>query len=140
MRYNCNDGGSTRHVGRAMGPGPSLPQFPEAFINKVNETLIHIDKDQRARIITMLNTGLATAIDLRSPIQQAHRNVRGPWFFARHQLFDEVAAHLNRHADLLAERVGALGGAANGTIRLAAAGFGTPSPLCRWSTRPPRTS
>lgn len=67
-----------------------------------------------------MNITLATAMDLYSQVKQAHWNVRGPWFFARHQLFDGLADHLRTFADDVAERIGTLGGALRGTVRMTA--------------------
>jgi starvation-inducible DNA-binding protein len=64
---------------------------------------------------------LADTIDLKTQAKQAHWNVKGPEFFQLHGLFDSIAAHLDDQADLIAERVTALGGTALGTARIAAA-------------------
>ena len=42
-------------------------------------------------------------------LRQAHWNTRGPWFFARHELFEKVGDVCRSQLDILAERVGALG-------------------------------
>ena len=67
-----------------------------------------------------LNRHLAAAIDLHAQVKQAHWNVRGPNFIAIHQLFDQVAGKVEGWSDLLAERARGLGGAAEGTIQVAA--------------------
>ncbi|NBD13771.1 MULTISPECIES: DNA starvation/stationary phase protection protein Dps [Corallococcus] len=81
----------------------------------------HVNLPQAAReeLIDMLNTLLANAIDLHWQVKQAHWNIRGTHFYSRHLLFDEVAKHARKQADSYAERAGALGGYAQGTIRLA---------------------
>jgi starvation-inducible DNA-binding protein len=63
-----------------------------------------------------LNARLADAIDLGTQAKQAHWNVKGPNFIALHELFDQVAEHVEDHIDTLAERVTALGGVARGTL------------------------
>ncbi len=78
---------------------------------------ISLDDGTRTLLVEKLNEGLATAVDLRSQVKQAHWNVRGPLFYGRHELFDAIAEHLEAHADDLAERAGALGGYATGTVR-----------------------
>lgn len=83
---------------------------------------ISLPSEAREEIIDLLNTQLANAIDLHWQVKQAHWNVRGPFFYSRHELFDDVAKHLRKHADDYAERAGALGGYAEGTIRLAVRG------------------
>ena len=64
-----------------------------------------------------LNAQLASALDLYLRVRQSHWNVRGPQFFARHELFDQLSDHLHDMADTLAERIGALGGLAHGASR-----------------------
>lgn len=74
----------------------------------------------RQSLVHGLNHALATAIDLHWQVKQAHWNLRGPWFFARHQLFDQLAENARTFADQLAERAGTLGGRARGTVRMSA--------------------
>ncbi|MCY1074163.1 DNA starvation/stationary phase protection protein Dps [Archangium lansingense] len=81
---------------------------------------INLPREARAELIELLNTCLATSIDLHWQVKQAHWNIRGKDFISRHELFDEVAEHVRKQADQFAERAGALGGYARGTIRLAA--------------------
>ncbi|WP_257454793.1 DNA starvation/stationary phase protection protein Dps [Archangium lipolyticum] len=80
---------------------------------------INLPREAREELIELLNTCLATAIDLHWQVKQAHWNIRGRDFISRHELFDEVADHVRKQADEFAERAGALGGYAQGTIRLA---------------------
>ncbi|HSP80692.1 MAG TPA: DNA starvation/stationary phase protection protein Dps [Myxococcaceae bacterium] len=81
---------------------------------------IALPRETREELVELLNTCLATSIDLHWQVKQAHWNIRGKQFLSRHELFDEVARHVRKHADAFAERAGALGGYAQGTIRLAA--------------------
>lgn len=74
----------------------------------------------RTKVVELLNARLADAIDLQTQCKQAHWNVKGPSFFALHQLFDKVNEDVEEYIDLLAERAVQLGGAAEGTARLAA--------------------
>ena len=74
----------------------------------------------RAQSVEHLNKFLAAAIDLHSQLKQAHWNVRGPNFIVIHELFDKVSVEAEDFSDLLAERVGALGGVAHGTVKVAA--------------------
>lgn len=74
----------------------------------------------RAKMIELLNARLADVVDLHTQCKQAHWNVRGPSFFALHQLFDKIAESAQEYADGLAERVAQLGGTAQGTARAAA--------------------
>jgi starvation-inducible DNA-binding protein len=73
----------------------------------------------RSQSVEVLNLHLAAAIDLHGQVKQAHWNVRGPGFFALHTLFDSVSGAVEVFSDELAERAGALGGTAYGTIQTA---------------------
>jgi starvation-inducible DNA-binding protein len=86
----------------------------------LHNTKIDLSKDTREKLITLLNARLADASDLKSQTKQAHWNVKGMSFIALHELFDEIAAVVEGHVDLIAERVTTLGGTAMGTVRLAA--------------------
>lgn len=81
---------------------------------------VAIDDAAKTLLIESMNAALASAIDLSLQVKQAHWNIKGPHFFARHELFDALAAHLREGADIVAERISALGGYANGTVRLSA--------------------
>lgn len=80
---------------------------------------VTIDEDARHQIIGGLNDLLAATIDLTSQVKQAHWNVRGSQFISRHTMFDDLYAHLVSSSDMIAERVGQLGGYARGTVRMA---------------------
>ena len=83
----------------------------------LSTTRIDIPESTRVRTITLLNTTLATALDIWTQAKQAHWNVKGKDFYQLHLLFDDVAEALYVHIDLLAERITALGGIAHGTAR-----------------------
>ena len=71
----------------------------------------------RARVGVLLNGRLADTIDLQLQAKQAHWNVKGPHFIALHELFDKVADAAEEASDMLAERLVALGGRAEGTVQ-----------------------
>lgn len=81
---------------------------------------VAMSDEARSHLIQRSNRVLASLLDLASQVKQAHWNIKGPQFFARHQLFDDLAAHLKEWSDDVAERASTLGGYAKGTIRLAA--------------------
>lgn len=83
-------------------------------------TGIDIGGHVRATLVTLLNDRLADAVDLFNQTKFAHWNVKGLHFIALHELFDAIAERVEEHCDLLAERVVALGGVAEGTTRQAA--------------------
>ncbi len=74
----------------------------------------------RAKVCALLNERLADAIDLQTQAKQAHWNVKGPTFFALHQLFDQIHGDVAEYVDLLAERAVQLGATAEGTARAVA--------------------
>ncbi len=76
-----------------------------------------LSENIRGQAIDLLNIHLAGAIDLHGQLKQAHWNVRGPAFIAIHELFDKVADQVEEYSDMLAERIGALGGTARGGIK-----------------------
>ena len=85
------------------------------------KTSVNIPADSRAKINKVLNQHLADSFDLMSQAKQAHWNVKGSDFWQLHKLFDEVAERAAEWVDEFAERITALGGYANGTVRMAAA-------------------
>ena len=74
----------------------------------------------RVKAVELLNARLADCIDLQTQTKQAHWNVKGPHFIALHELFDEINEEVEDYVDLIAERAVQLGGAAEGTARMAA--------------------
>ncbi len=74
----------------------------------------------RVKAVELLNARLADCIDLQTQTKQAHWNVKGPQFIALHELFDEINEEVEDYVDLIAERAVQLGGAAEGTARMAA--------------------
>jgi len=74
----------------------------------------------RVKAVELLNARLADCIDLQTQAKQAHWNVKGPHFIALHELFDEINEEVEDYVDLIAERAVQLGGAAQGTARMAA--------------------
>lgn len=78
---------------------------------------VDLDDDVKSKIIDLCNARLADTIDLFTQVKHAHWNVKGPQFFQLHELFDDIAEHVEGFADLIAERVTQLGGVAHGTAR-----------------------
>ena len=78
-----------------------------------------LSQNIRVKAAELLNRHLAAAIDLHAQVKQAHWNVRGPAFIAIHELLDKVAEAVEDYSDTIAERAGALGGTAEGTIQVA---------------------
>lgn len=79
-----------------------------------------LKSNTRTTAIELLNARLADALDLKLAVKQAHWNVRGPGFLAIHEMLDQMAARLDEHADVMAERAVQLGGVAAGTTQVVA--------------------
>ncbi len=82
----------------------------------MRSTRHRLDPAVRQQSVALLSDLLPSVLDLERHAKQAHWNVRGEQFAALHRLFDEVAEHAVAHGDLLAERIVALGGVADGRI------------------------
>jgi starvation-inducible DNA-binding protein len=96
----------------------------------MSTTLLHtrnnLPEETRIEIAALLQARLADSIDLMMQAKQAHWNVKGPHFFALHELFDDVYTDTSGFVDLIAERLVQLGGVAQGTVRAAANASGMP--------------
>jgi starvation-inducible DNA-binding protein len=86
----------------------------------MSKSAISFSEGMRATVVELLQQHLSDAIDLASQAKQAHWTVRGVNFIALHELFDRIAADVAEYSDLMAERIAALGGQAEGTITAAA--------------------
>ena len=85
-----------------------------------HRTRIDLSADSRQRLVVLLNQRLSESIALSQNAKQAHWTVRGPHFLQLHQLFDQIYSESVEYVDLLAERIGQLGGVAEGTVAVAA--------------------
>ena len=86
----------------------------------MHNTKNDLAQGKREAVAEYLNARLADVIDLKTQAKQAHWNVKGIHFIGLHELFDQVATAAEAHADLIAERITALGGTALGTARVVA--------------------
>lgn len=87
---------------------------------KLYATKVNVAESNRVELVGLLNQHLATLLDLKTQVKQAHWNVKGMQFIALHEMFDGFATTLEGYVDMLAERTTVLGGIANGTVRIAA--------------------
>ncbi len=85
--------------------------------NIMHTTRISLPEKDRIEITALLNTTLASVLDLYAQLKQAHWNIKGTDFISLHLLFDTIAEEVEGHADVVAERIMALGGSALGTIQ-----------------------
>ena len=81
----------------------------------MNPTKNDMSRDLRGKMVKLLNDRLVDTIDLFNQLKQAHWNVKGPNFIAIHELFDQVAEHIEGWSDDIAERAVAMGGLVDGT-------------------------
>ena len=81
----------------------------------MHQTKNTLPQNERDHVVKLLSARLADAIDLFNQTKHAHWNVKGPGFIALHELFDQIAGHVEDYADSLAERAVQLGGVAEGT-------------------------
>lgn len=84
------------------------------------QTRLERPKEERVKLIGLLNERLADTLVLFAQTKQAHWNVKGNDFYQLHLLFDSLAEIVEEHVDEIAERVTALGGVAQGTVHMAA--------------------
>jgi len=80
-------------------------------------TRVSLPEKDRIEIVGALNKSLASTLDLYAQLKHAHWNIKGPEFFSLHLLFDKIAEEVEEQADIIAERIAALGGTALGTIQ-----------------------
>jgi starvation-inducible DNA-binding protein len=81
---------------------------------------IAIKGNGKSTVIDILNARLADAIDLALITKQAHWNLKGPSFIAVHEMLDPMRAAIDKHVDIIAERIAQLDGIALGTSQIVA--------------------
>jgi starvation-inducible DNA-binding protein len=107
----------------AVGPGALTPasDATRAAPARAFATRHDLAGPTRAAMATLLGGCLVEAIALERHAKQAHWNVKGMHFRTLHALFDDVAEEAKAWSDLLAERLVALGGVADGRVETVAA-------------------
>ncbi len=79
-----------------------------------------LSSQTRQAVCGILQAQLVDAIDLSSHLKQAHWTMRGPNFIGLHTLLDTLYTQVSDQADMVAERIAALGGQAEGTVDVSA--------------------
>jgi starvation-inducible DNA-binding protein len=74
----------------------------------------------RKGVCALLQKRLTDALDLEAQLKQAHWNVKGKDFFQLHELFDKIHDEVEEFVDVLAERITALAGVADGRVQTTA--------------------
>jgi starvation-inducible DNA-binding protein len=81
---------------------------------------IAIEGNGKSTVIDILNARLADGIDLALICKQAHWNLKGREFIAVHEMLDLFRTEIDKHTDIIAERVAQLDGIALGTSQIVA--------------------
>ena len=81
---------------------------------------IALEGNAKSAVIDILNARLADAIDLALIVKQAHWNLKGPNFIGVHEMLDPIRLAIDKHVDIIAERVAQLDGIALGTSQIVA--------------------
>jgi starvation-inducible DNA-binding protein len=84
------------------------------------ESRIDLSEHIRKSAAALLQARLSDALDLEAQLKQAHWNVTGRDFFQLHELFDKLHSEAEEAVDVLAERITALGGIADGRVQTTA--------------------
>lgn len=82
----------------------------------LHKSKIDLDFNTRNESIGFLQISLASSIDLSLQIKQAHWNIKGLQFIGLHKFLDELHEVVNDFVDLIAERITALSGDAEGNL------------------------
>jgi starvation-inducible DNA-binding protein len=88
-----------------MADVTTVPQNLETRTPELYSTRIDLPSENRTQIVALLNQTLASTLDLKTQVKQAHWNVKGKDFYQLHLLFDEMASELEEFIDLVAERI-----------------------------------
>src|SRR5215813_8890920 len=84
------------------------------------QSRIDLSEDIRKVAAALLQARLSDVLDLEAQLKQAHWNVTGRDFFQLHELFDKLHDEVEDFVDILAERITAIGGIADGRVQTTA--------------------
>lgn len=91
-------------------------------VKRMYKNRVALPEDTKEKVCEVMNVKLAAALDTYTQAKYAHWNVKGMNFYQLHLVFDATAKVIFKHIDSIAERITQLGGTADGTVRMAAAG------------------
>lgn len=94
----------------------AIMQAQQTYQNQRMEMRIPQEEAERKVSTEALQTTLNELISQRHAVQQAHWNVRGPLFYALHDLLGDFYEALDARIDVIAERKVILGAPANGRV------------------------
>lgn len=86
----------------------------------IHKSRIDLSPQVRERIMALLQAQLSDALDLEAQLKQAHWNVKGKSFLQLHGLFDDAHGAVEEFVDMIAERIVALEGVADGRVQTTA--------------------
>ena len=90
-------------------------------VKRMYKNRVALPDDVKAKTVEVMNSKLASALDMYTQAKYAHWNVKGMNFYQLHLVFDATAKVIFKQIDPIAERITQLGGVANGTVRMSAA-------------------
>lgn len=92
----------------------AMAQDLSVYHNPVASERIPLKSENRDTATQALQHSLVELIDLSLASKQAHWNLNGPLFYSLHQLLDEFVKDYRQEADIVAERILAIGNTADG--------------------------
>ncbi len=95
--------------------------------NRMYKNRVALSDEVKSKVVEVMNSKLASALDMHTQAKFAHWNVKGMNFYQLHLVFDATAKVIFKQIDPIAERITQLGGVANGTVRQSAANSKIPA-------------
>lgn len=92
----------------------ALAQDLSVYNNPIAQERIPLKLENRDAATEVLQHSLVELIDLTLSSKQAHWNLNGPLFYSLHELLDEFVEDYRKEADVVAERILAVGNTADG--------------------------
>lgn len=96
----------------------ALAQDLSVYNNPLAQERIPLKHENRDAATEVLQHSLVELIDLTLSTKQAHWNLNGPLFYSLHELLDEFVADYRKEADVVAERILAVGNTADGRPKI----------------------
>ena len=96
----------------------AVAQDLSVYQNPLAQERIPLKPENRDAATGALQHTLVELIDLTLSTKQAHWNLNGPLFYSLHELFDEFVEDYRQEADMVAERILAIGNTADGRPRV----------------------
>ena len=91
-------------------------------VKRMYKNRVALPDETKEKVCEVIILNVSASIEIYTQAKYAHWNVKGMNFYQLHLVFDATAKVIFKHIDSIAERITQLGGTANGTVRMAAAG------------------